>query len=161
MTILHASGYSDIFRVRPSATVQATHSILEFLSVSIVQLSKFPLVNCKSAEKLEFQLSGGAAARYIWRTTSSPLHDFVTSARLRHLCRTSSPLPDFVTFARLRHLCTTSSPVPDFVTSARLRHLCTTSSPLPDFVTFAGLLHRCPTSSPLHDFFTAAEHRPR
>jgi len=114
----------------------------EFLSVSIVQLSKFPLVNCKSAEKLEFQLSGGAAARYIWRTTSSPLHDFVTSARLRHLCRTSSPLPDFVTFARLRHLCTTSSPVPDFVT-------------------FAGLLHRCPTSSPLHDFFTAAEHRPR
>ena len=107
----------------------------EFLSVSIVQLSKFPLVNCKSAEKLEFQLSGGAAARYIWRAT-----------------RTS---------ARLRHLCTTSSPLHDFVTGARLRHLCRTSSPLPDFVTFAGLLHRCPTSSPLHDFFTAAEHRPR
>ena len=144
MTILHASGYSDIFRVRPSATVQATHSILEFLSVSIVQLSKFPLVNCKSAEKLEFQLSGGAAARYIWRATR-------TSARLRHLCTTSSPVPDFVTFARLRHLCTTSSPLHDFVTGARLRHLCRTSSPLPDFVTFARLLHRSRTSSTVRD----------
>ena len=118
-------------RVRPSATVQTTHSIFsrssEFLSVSIVQLSKFPLVNCKSAEKLEFQLSGGAAARYIWRATR-------TSARLRHLCTTSSPVPDFVTFARLRHRCPTSSPLQDFFTVARLRHLCTTSSPQQNIV---------------------------
>ena len=142
MTILHASGYSDILRVRPSATVQTTHSIFsrssEFLSVSIVQLSKFPLVNCKSAEKLEFQLSGGGScALYL--------------ARDSDLCPTSSPLHDFVTGARLRHLCTTSSPLHDFVTGARLRHLCRTSSPLPDFVTFARLLHRSRTSSTVRD----------